>query len=105
VGETAATYPTDTGTQVVIETARPTPWSDGNYVVVYPTSGLIVRDGQLVSVPSSVAERAARGVSLDGGSGLPWSLFGAAVALAAGLLAIGRLLRRPRAVPRPVVQA
>jgi hypothetical protein len=105
-GEKATTYPTETGTQVVIETAQPTPWSDGNYVVVYPESGLIVRDGQLVSVPGTVARRAARGLSLGhGGGGLPWSLFGGVAAAAVALLVCVRLLRRPRAVPRPVVQA
>jgi hypothetical protein len=106
IGEKATTYPTDgLGTQVVLETAKPTPWSDGNYVVVYPDSDLMVRDGEIVSIPGAIADRAARGASLDVGSHFPWLLIVGASAASAVLILALWLRRRPRLVPRPVVQA
>ena len=52
IGSKATTYPTDTlGQQTVLQSDSPTPWTDGNDVVVYPKSHLLVRDGQIVSIP------------------------------------------------------
>ena len=83
-----------------------TPWSDGNDVVVYPDSNLLVRDGQILSIPGAIADRAARGESLDvGGGGLPWPWIAGGAAVLAAVLVLVALLRRPRMAPRPVVQA
>jgi hypothetical protein len=106
VGTKATTYPQETGTQISLQTDLRTPWSDGNDVVVYPESNLLVRDGQIVSIPGSVADRAARGESLDvGGGGLPWTWIAAIAGALAAALALAALVRRLRMAPRPVVQA
>jgi hypothetical protein len=105
IGGEAQTYPSDTrSVQVVLETAKRTPWSDGNNLVVYPGSNLLLRDGEIVSIPGDVANRVASGESLVIHDGLPWAVIGAAVAVVLLLgLAIWRL--RPRVAPRPVAQA
>lgn len=105
IGSKAETYPTDTGSvQVVLETAKRTPWSDGNNLVVYPGSNLLVRDGEIVSIPAEIANRAANGESLAAGGGLPWAAIAVATAVAF-LLAVAIARLRPRAAPRPVPQA
>jgi hypothetical protein len=105
IGSKAETYPTDTrSVQVVLETARRTPWSDGNNLVVYPGSNLLLRDGEIVSIPRDVADRAANGESLADRGGLPWLVIAAALATALLLgVAVRRL--RPRAAPSPVPQS
>jgi hypothetical protein len=106
IGETTTTYPTDLGTQIVLETAKRTPWSDGNDVTVYPSSNLLVRDGQIVSIPGAIADRAAQGASLDIGNRFPWLLTVVGVLAAFAVAAIVLWLRRrPRLAPSPVVQA
>ncbi|MDP9286014.1 MAG: hypothetical protein M3P41_13825 [Actinomycetota bacterium] len=104
IGGKPQTYPTDTSSvQVVFESDRPSPWTTGNYIVVYPKSNLLVRDGQLVSIPAGIAARVARGESLDVGDSFPWllTLAGTVVVLLAGLLWRFRL----RTAPQPVTQA
>jgi hypothetical protein len=105
IGSATDRYPTELrSAQIVLQSARPTPWSDGNNIVVYPSAHLLVRDGQIVSIPAGVADRAARGASLDAGGGLPWALI--AAALAAIVVAVVAALRlRPQAAPRPVPQS
>jgi hypothetical protein len=105
IGSATDQYPTELrSSQIVLRSATPTPWSDGNTLVVYAKSHLLVRDGQFVSIPPDVADRATRGVSLDSGGGLPWTLLAAAVA--AILVVVGTAVRfRPHAVPRPVPQS
>ena len=62
IGSEAKTYPTDLrSVQIVLETAHRTPWSDGNNLVVYPGSNLLLRDGEIVSISGDVADRAANG--------------------------------------------
>jgi opacity protein-like surface antigen len=105
IGSKAETYPTDTrSVQIVLETTHRTPWSDGNNLVVYPGSNLLLRDGEIVSIPGDVADRAANGESLDVGGGLPWLVIAAAVAVAL-LLGAAVFRLRPRIAPRPVPQA
>jgi|SRR5690242_1270837 len=105
VGKKATTYPSEMGTQVSLQTDRRTPWSDGNDVVVYPKSNLLVRDGQILSIPGSIADRAARGESLEvGGSGRPWTWVAAIGGALAAALALAALLRRPRTASKPAVQ-
>jgi len=107
VGKAATTYPKhDASVQVVLESAKRTPWTDGNYVVLYPDDNLLVRDGQLVSIPSSVADAAAAGRSLDTGRSLPWLVVAIAIGLAALVAAALLVARRTAAgVRHPVPQA
>jgi hypothetical protein len=108
VGKAATTYPKhDASIQVVLESAKRTPWTDGNYVVLYPDDNMLVRDGQLVSIPSSVADAAAAGRSLDVGRSFPWLVAAVAIGLAA-LVAAALLVARRTAtggmrqpVPQP----
>jgi hypothetical protein len=58
--------------QVVFYTASPTPWSDANYVVAYPSDRMLMRDGQLVSVPRAVSNALADRTSLATESSRPW---------------------------------
>jgi hypothetical protein len=105
IGSEAKIYPTDLrSVQIVLETARRTPWSDGNNLVVYPGSNLLLRDGEIVSIPGDVADRAANGESLAVAAGPPWALIAAAGGVAV-LLALAILRLRPRVAPRPVPQA
>jgi hypothetical protein len=106
VGGKATTYPQDAqSTQIVLETAKRTPWTDGNNLVLYATSNLLVRDGQIVSIPPDVASRVAAGRSLDVGRSFPWL----AALVAAGVLALVAasmlLARRLRVAASPVPQA
>jgi hypothetical protein len=105
IGSATDRYPTELrSAQIVLQSARPTPWSDGNSLVVYPKSHLLVRDGQIVSIPGGMADRAVRGASLDAGGGRPWALL--AAVLAGILIALGAGFRfRPHAAPRPVPQS
>jgi len=74
VGSTAHDYP-KSGDQreVSFFTASPTPWSDANYVIAYPTDRLLMRDGQLVAIPRDVAKTIAERTSMaPTGSSHPW---------------------------------
>src|SRR5215217_7651671 len=84
VGEKATTYPRSSEmAQVVLESKRPTPWTDGNSLVVYPKENLLVRDGQMVSIPGRIADRVAAHASLtDRGRSFPWLPVAVAAALA-----------------------
>ena len=105
VGNKATTYPDGTDSQqVIFYTDRASPWSDGNYVVAYAGSRLLLRDGQLVSMPKDVAGRVAVGRSLDTGRTVPWLPILAAIAVVAVAAAVARRLR-PRPSPQPVTQA
>jgi hypothetical protein len=107
VGHAADTYPKDaTSMQVVLESKRRSPWTDGNYVVVYPKDRLLVRDGKIVAIPPEVAEAAAAGASLDVGRSFPWVVawiaLGLAALVAAALLVARRVpARGPVAQPQP----
>ena len=80
------------------------PWSDGNYVVAYSKSRLLLRDGNLVAMPRDVARRVAAGASLAPGRTIPWTPI--AFAACVLLLAVALVRRlRPRPAPRPVAQA
>jgi hypothetical protein len=105
IGTKAKTYPTDTSfVQITFQSDRPSPWTVGNSIVVYPKTHLLVRDGQLVSIPAAVATHAARGESLAADGGVPWLLVLSGIVLA--MLAAGLIWRiRPRAAPQPVTQA
>ena len=105
IGERATTYPREAASvQVVYESAKQSPWSAGNYMVVYPKSHLLVRDGQIVSIPRNVAEQVASRESIAPAGGFPW--LGVPAALAATLLLAGLLWRfRPRSAPQPAPQA
>jgi len=83
VGENATTYPRSSDmAQVVLESKRPTPWTDGNSLVVYPKEALLVRDGQMVAIPARIAERVAAHASLaDDGRSFPWLPVAVAAAL------------------------
>ena len=105
IGEKATTYPREQDSvQVVYESATQSPWSAGNYMVVYPKSHLLVRDGQIVSIPKSVAEKVAARESIAPTGGIPW--LGIIAALAASALLATLLWRfRPRTAAQPVPQA
>ena len=101
LGKKATGYPDGLGSRQVVFYSDPaSPWSDGNYVVAYAKSRLLLRDGQIVALPKDVASALAAGRSLDTGNPFPWLLLVIAAAVAAAL--VRRV--RPRAVPRPVVQ-
>jgi hypothetical protein len=105
IGSKAETYPSDTrSVQIVLETTRRTPWSDGNNLAVYPGSNLLLRDGEIVSIPGDVADRAANGESLAVDGGLPWLAIAAGFAVAL-LLGAAVFRPRPRVAPSPVPQA
>jgi hypothetical protein len=91
-GEKATTYPRSSDmAQVVLESKRPTPWTDGNSLVVYPSERLLVRDGQMVSISGRIADRVAAHASLvDDGRSFPWPA--AAVAAALALLVAAAML-------------
>jgi hypothetical protein len=104
VGEKAKTYPREAASmQVILESKPRSPWTDGNSVVVYPKSHLLVRDGQMVSIPARIAGQAAGRASLAGGGrSFPWLPVAIAVALAVvvtGAVLVARLAswRRPEA--------
>jgi hypothetical protein len=107
LGHAGDTYPKDaTSMQVVLESKRRSPWTDGNYVVVYPKDRLLVRDGKIVAIPPEVAEAAAAGASLDVGRSFPWVVawiaLGLAALVAAALLVARRVpARGPVAQPQP----
>jgi hypothetical protein len=103
----ATGYPDGLGSQQVIFFTEPaSPWSDGNYVVAYAKSRLLLRDGQLVSMPKDIAAAVAAGHSLDPGRTIPWTPIAIAAALAALALAAAVARRlRPRPSPLPVAQA
>ena len=105
IGGKATTYPKDTSSvQITFQSDRPSPWTTGNDIVVYPKSNLLVRDGQMVSIPAAIAARAARGESLAVDGGLPWLLVLSGIIVA--VLGTGLFWRiRPRAAPHPVTQA
>jgi hypothetical protein len=103
----ATSYPAgELGSQQVIFFSDPaSPWSDGNYVVAYPKSHLLLRDGQLVSLPDSVAARLAAGRSLDPGRAIPWAPIAAALVLLVLTAVFVRRRPRPARAPQPVAQA
>ena len=107
LGKKATEYPDGLGSQQVIFFTEPaSPWSDGNYVVAYAKSHLLLRDGQLVAMPKDVAAAVAAGRSLDPGRTIPWTPIAIAAALAALVLAAALARRlRPRPSPQPVAQA
>lgn len=107
LGKKATGYPDGLGSQQVVFFSDPaSPWSDGNYVVAYAKSRLLLRDGQLVSMPGNVASALAAGRSLDPGRSIPWTPIAVAAALALLVLAAALARRmRPRSSPQPVVQA
>jgi hypothetical protein len=107
VGSKATTYPKDvTSTQIVLESKTRTPWTDGNYVVLYPKSNLLTRDGQIVSIPGDISDAAAAGQSLDVGKSFPWLAVWIALAVAALVAAAMLVARRmPARGQRPLPQA
>jgi hypothetical protein len=106
IGGKPKSYPDGLDSQQVIFFSDPaSPWSDGNYVVAYPKSHLLLRDGQLVSLPDSVASRLAAGRSLDTGRTIPWTPIAAAIAVLVLAAAVIRRRPRPGAAPQPVAQA
>ena len=100
VGEKATTYPKDVDSiQIVLESKRRTPWTDGNYLALYPKSNLLVRDGQLVSIPVTVSDAVVDGVSLDRRDAFPW------ISLLVGLAVIVLVLGGAWFLPRPAARA
>jgi hypothetical protein len=104
-GKKATTYPSeDTMLQVAFLSAKPSPWTTGNYMVVYPKSHLLVRDGEIVSIPARMADDVVARASLSPDGGTRWLLW-AALAHAGAVLAAVLWRVRPRPQPRPVPQA
>jgi hypothetical protein len=103
VGDKATTYPKDVESiQIVLESKRRTPWTDGNSIVLYPKSNLLVRDGEIVSIPGDLSDAAAAGASLDLGRSFPWLAVWVAVAVAALVAAAMLVARRvPGRPPLP----
>jgi hypothetical protein len=94
-GTKANDYPRgDDQLQVIFFTASPTPWSDANYVVAYPSDRLLMRDGQLVAITKDVADAVADGRSMrpaDSSRAWLWAL---AIVPAVALAGIRPLRRR-----------
>lgn len=109
LGHEATGYPSGIDSQQVVFYSDPaSPWSDGNYVVAYAKSSLLLRDGKVVALPKDVAERVAAHASLAPGSTTPWTTIAVAGALAVAVIVLAvALVRRlrPRPSPRPVAQA
>ena len=106
IGSKAETYPRDpTMVEITFESKSPTPWTYGNYFALYPKANLLVRDGQIVSLPHDVATRAASGLSLDAGRAFPWISLLAGLAVIALVLVCTWLATRVPARPQPVPQA
>jgi len=107
LGEKATGYPDGLGSKQLVFYSQPaSPWSDGNYVVAYAKSRLLLRDGQIVSLPKDVAAAVADGRSLDPRSAFSWAVVAVAAAFAAlALLAALAWRARPRSSPQPVAQA
>ena len=108
IGSKAKTYPKHPESiQVVLESKRRTPWTDGNYIALYPKDRLLVRDGVLVGIPRDVADAAAAGRSLDVGRSFPWVAAAVAAGLALLVAAAVLVARRlpARGQQRPVPQA
>lgn len=106
LGGKAKTYPHGLASQQVIFFSDPaSPWTDGNYVVAYPKSQLLLRDGQLVSLPEEVAAHLATGRSLDPGRPVPWTPIVAAIAVLVLAAVLVRSRPRPARAAQPVVQA
>jgi len=88
-------YPDGLGSHQVIFYSDPaSPWSDGNYIVAYPGSKLLLRDGQVVALPKSLADRLERRQSMRPGSSRTWMW--ALVVLPVAALGGGLRLRRYR---------
>jgi hypothetical protein len=107
IGEKATTYPKSVyGTQIVLESKRRTPWTDGNYIVLYPKDRLLIRDGQLVSISAGLTDRVADRASLaTGGASFPWWPLAIAAALAASALVALALRKLPPRHPVPEPQS
>jgi hypothetical protein len=105
VGDKATTYPKDDDSiQIVLESKRRTPWTDGNYVALYPKSNLLVRDGQIVAIPADISDAAAAGRSLDVGGAFPWLAAWIALAVAAlvaGSMLLARRMPGRHPIPQP----
>jgi hypothetical protein len=111
LGHKATGYPNgiDSG-QIVFYSDPASPWSDGNYVVAYAKSSLLLRDGKVVALPKDVADRVAARASLAPDHGFPWTwtalVAAALLAVAVVVLAVALVRRlRPRPSARPVAQA
>jgi hypothetical protein len=106
IGARTDRFPTEEeGVGLSFTSRTATPWTTGNYMVLYPKSHLLIRDGQMVAVSPTISDRVVRGASLDGG-GSRWliaALMGAV--LAAALSALAVVVRRARPAPRPVPQS
>jgi hypothetical protein len=107
IGSKTDRYPTeDDAAYLTFTSSRQSPWTTGNYMVLYPKAGLLVRDGQIVAVSRTIVDRVMRGASLSPGRGFPWlvaALVAAAAFVACALAAAYR--RRPRTAPHPLPQA
>lgn len=104
IGGEAKTYPkTMDSVQVVLESKRRTPWTDGNNLILYPQERLLARDGQWVSVSGRIADAVAAHTSLaDDGRSFPWLPVAVAAVLAllvAAAMVVARVApaRRPEA--------
>jgi hypothetical protein len=95
VGANARDYPrSDDQRLVIFFTAAPTPWSDANYVVAYPSDRLLMRDGQLVAINEDVADAIAEGRSMaPSDSSRPW-LWALVIVPVAALAGVRPLRRR-----------
>jgi hypothetical protein len=97
IGTKTTAYPTEDASVILDYQSNPvTPWTTGNYMVVYPKSHLLVRDGQIVAIDDAVTKRIVRGASLASEpSSFPWLPVGAAVLFPAfGAAALLRFRRR-----------
>jgi hypothetical protein len=104
IGSRTDKYPTeDDRVDVTFTSKRPTPWTTGNLMVLYPKSHLFIRDGQMVVIPADTSDRIVRRASLAPGSSFPWLPLAAGAVVVVLAAALVRRLR-PRAAPRPVIQ-
>ena len=104
IGSKTDKYPTeDDSVYVTFTSKKPTPWTTGNLMVLYPKSHLLIRDGQIVVIPADTSDRITRRASLAPGSSFPWLPLAAGVAVVVLAAAVVRRLR-PRGAPRPATQ-
>jgi hypothetical protein len=87
---------------ILLQSARPSPWTGAEYFLFSPSAGALIRAGEVVELPDALADSIAARESLaeaesGGRSGFDWPLVSIALASAFGLaLAAALLMRRGR---------
>lgn len=106
IGKRSAAFPkSDHFVQVTYQSKTQTPWTTGNDIALYTADRLLMRDGEIVALSSSMSDRIAAGASLTPGSHFPWRVLALVLAALAALVLTVAVRLRARPTPRPVPQA